>query len=64
MLELIRESAVIDLAYTYGSYAFCTRVLYDLVMNKNTDFASYYASRLINAEQRIEELTTFFEDMS
>ena len=63
MLELIRESAVIDFAYTYGTYAFCARGLYDLVLKKNTDYASYHASRLKNAEQRIEELTAFFEDM-
>jgi hypothetical protein len=63
MLDIIRESAVIDFAYTYGSYAFCTRGLYDLIQAKSTDYASYYASRLPNAEQRIEELTTFFENM-
>ncbi|MBQ7337393.1 MAG: hypothetical protein IJW40_02955 [Clostridia bacterium] len=64
MLEIIRESRVIDFAYIYSNDTACTRALYSLLKDKNHDYASFYASKAPAAESRIEELTAYFTQMA
>ena len=64
MLELIRESRVIDFAYIYSDNTACTRALNSLLKDKSHDYASFYASKEPSALKRIEELTKFFEAMA
>ncbi|MBQ7337392.1 MAG: hypothetical protein IJW40_02950 [Clostridia bacterium] len=64
MLEIIRESRVIDFAYVYSNNTACCRALYELLTKQSKDYASYYAGKASSAETRIEELTDYFTDMA
>ena len=64
MLELIRESRVIDFAYIYSNNTACCRALSELLSQKSKNYASYYAGKESAAKVRIEELTAFFEKMA
>ena len=68
MVDLIKQSMVLDFAYVYGADKWWSRSLYALLSNKNgngasKDYASYYASMLPDAEARVEMVTSKFEEM-
>ncbi len=64
MLEIIRESRVIDFAYIYSNDTACTRALYSLLKDKSKDYASFYQSKESAANTRIDELETKFAEMA
>lgn len=68
MVDIIKQSMVLDFAYAYGADKWWSRSLYALLSNKNgngasKDYASYYAQMLPDAEARVELVTTKFEEM-
>ena len=68
MVDLIKQSMVLDFAYVYGADKWRSRSLYALLSNKNgngasKDYASYYAGMLPDAEARVETVTAKFEEM-
>lgn len=64
MLEIIRESRVIDFAYIYSNDTACTRALYSLLKDQSKDYASFYQGKESSAITRIEELEAAFAEMA
>lgn len=65
MLEIIRDSRVIDFAYIFSNDKACTRALYQLLTKKQSkDYASYYKENESAANARIEELVSFYSSMA
>ena len=68
MVDLIKQSMVLDFAYVYGADKWWSRSLYALLRDTNSsehskDYASYYEKMLPEAEARVELVTTKFEEM-
>ena len=68
MVDIIKQSMVLDFAYVYGADKWWSRSLYALLSNKNgegasKDYASYYQEMLPKAEERAETVTARFEEM-
>jgi hypothetical protein len=68
MVDLIKQSKVLDFAYVYGADKWWSRSLYALLRDTDKqehskDYASYYERMLPEAEARVEFVTTKFEEM-
>ena len=65
MVDLIRESMILDFAYVYGGDKRWTNTMRDLLTgnNPNSDYASYYQKALPGAEDRVDRVTKAFEEM-
>ena len=67
MVDLIKQSMILDFAYVYGADNWWSRSLYHLLSGKgndpSTDYASYYADMLPKAEARVEKVTDAFREM-
>jgi ABC-type glycerol-3-phosphate transport system substrate-binding protein len=68
MVDLIKQSMVLDFAYVYGADKWWSRSLYALLRDTDKqehskDYASYYKTMLPEAESRVEFVTTKFEEM-
>lgn len=67
MVDLIKQSMILDFAYVYGADQWWSRSLYHLLSGKNeeasTDYASYYQNMLPKAEERVTKVTEAFQEM-
>lgn len=67
MVDLIKQSMILDFAYVYGADQWWSRSLYHLISGKSndpsTDYASYYKEMLPKAEARVELVTEAFREM-
>ena len=67
MVDLIKQSMILDFAYVYGADKWWSRSLYALLSGKgqdaSKDYASYYAGMLPEAEARVDKVTAAFEEM-
>ena len=67
MVDLIKQSMILDFAYVYGADKWWSRSLYHLLSGKDKDaskdYASYYQSMLPEAEARVDKVTSAFEEM-
>jgi hypothetical protein len=67
MVDLIRETMILDFSYVYGADKWWSRSLYHLLSGKDKDaskdYASYYQSMLPEAEARVDRVTAAFEEM-
>jgi hypothetical protein len=67
MVDLIKQSMILDFAYVYGADKWWSRSLYHLLSGKDKDaskdYASYYQSMLPEAEARVDRVTAAFEEM-
>ena len=65
MVDLIKQSMILDFAYVYGGNQWFTDTMRDLLTGSspNHDYASYYAKKLPNAEARVDVVTEKFEAM-
>lgn len=65
MVDLIKQSMILDFTYVYGGNAWWTDTLRDLIASTspNKDYASYYQKKLPAAESRVTKVTEAFEKM-
>jgi hypothetical protein len=65
MVDLIKQSMILDFTYVYGGNAWWTDTLRDLIAGAepNKDYASYYRMKLPAAESRVTKVTEAFEKM-
>ena len=67
MVDLIKQSMILDFAYVYGADQWWSRSLYHLISGNgkeaSTDYASYYKEMLPKAEARVELVTKAFQEM-
>lgn len=65
MVDLIKQSMILDFAYVYGGNQWFTDTMRDLLTgaNPNHDYASYYEKKLPGAENRINVVTEKFQEM-
>lgn len=65
MVDLIKQSMILDFAYVYGGNQWFTDTMRDLLTgaNPNHDYASYYAKELPAAENRVTVVTEKFQEM-
>jgi len=65
MVDLIRQSMILDFAYVYGGNKWWTDTMRDLLTGSqpNSDYASYYQKALPGAEDRVDKVTEAFEEM-
>ena len=65
MVDLIKQSMILDFTYVYGGNRWWTDTLRDLIASAspNKDYASYYQQKLPAAEERVGKVTEAFEKM-
>ena len=65
MVDIIKQSMVLDFAYVYGGNTWWTDTFRDLIAGTapNKDYASYYQKKLPAAENRVTIVTQAFEKM-
>ena len=65
MVDIIKQSMVLDFAYVYGGNTWWTDTFRDLIAGSspNKDYASYYQKKLPAAENRVNVVTQAFEKM-
>jgi hypothetical protein len=65
MVDLIKQSMILDFAYVYGGNTWWTDTLRDLIASTtpSKDYASYYQKKLSAAETRVTRVTEAFEEM-
>ena len=68
MVDLIKQSMVLDFAYVYGADKWWSRSLYALLRDTassehSKDYASYYTTMLPEAEARVTLVTEKFQEM-
>ena len=67
MVDLIRETMILDFSYVYGADKWWSRSLYYMFNQNSTapnkDYTSYYKTMLPDAETRVETVIDAFKDL-